>query len=137
MTTKEVSVMPCRFILLTNNPRYEDRADLPVRFVAGAGKDVIAAGRDLIHKGWALQNHPLYGNFRPHQQPFRTLLLKKDENAGFDEYGLGLIEEAGLVYANDPQPLTPAQTPPRMAADCSEIDFELMKETLLKSNLIH
>ena len=53
MTTKEVSVMPCRFILLTNNPRYEDRADLPVRFVAGAGKDVIAAGRDQIHKGCA------------------------------------------------------------------------------------
>ena len=137
MTTKEVSVMPCRVIFLTNNPPDEDPAALPGRFVAGAGKDVIAAGRDLIHKGWALQNHPLYGNFRPHQQPFRTLLLKKDENAGFDEYGLGLIEEAGLVYANDPQPLTPAQTPPRMAADCSEIDFELMKETLLKSNLIH
>lgn len=137
MSAREVNVVSCRFILLTNNPRYKDRTDLPVQFVVGAGKDVITAGRDLIHQGWALQNHPLYGNFRPHQQPFRTLLMKKDEKAGFDEYGLNLIEEAALVYANDPHPLTPEQTPPRMAADCSEIDFELMKETLLKNNLIH
>ena len=131
-------MMSCRFVLLTNNPRYEDRDDLPVRFIDGAGRAVIIAGRDLLHQGWTLLNHPLYGNFRPHQQPFRTLLLKKDEkDSTFDEYGLGLIESAEQVYITNPHPLTPEGTPARMAADCSEIDFELMRETLLKHHLTH
>ena len=129
--------MSCRFVLLTNNPRYQGRDDLPVDYREGAaGIEIVTAGRDLIHLGWQLLNHPLYGNFRPHQQPFRTLLLKKDEKAPFDEYGLRLIEEAMGVYTACTRPLTPALTPPRMLRDCSEIDFELMRETLLKSGLI-
>lgn len=129
--------MSCRFVLITNNPRYKDRADLPVDYRDGAaGAEIVTAGRDLIHRGWELQNHPLYGNFRPNQQPFRTLLLKKDEAAAFDEYGLHLIEEAMGVYTSCARPLTPALTPPRMLRDCAEIDFELMKETLLKTGLI-
>ena len=131
--------MPCRFILLSNNPRYKDRSDLPVDYRgSAAGRDLIIAARDLIHQGWQLLNHPLYGNFRPHQQPFRTILLRKDEKKpGFDEYGLGLIEDAEQVYDADPNPLTPAQTPERMIRDCSEIDFELMRETLQKYGLTH
>jgi hypothetical protein len=131
--------MPCRFILLSNNPRYKDRSDLPVDYREGAaGRDIIIAARDLIHQGWKLLNHPLYGNFRPHQQPFRTILLQKDEKKpAFDEYGLGLIEDAEQVYNADPNPLTPAQTPERMLRDCSEIDFELMRETLQKYGLTY
>ena len=129
--------MSCRFVLLTNNPRYQGRDDLPVDYREGAaGIEIVTAGRDLIHLGWQLLNHPLYGNFRPHQQPFRTLLLKKDDKAPFDEYGLRLIEEAMGVYTACTRPLTPALTPSRMLRDCSEIDFELMRETLLKSGLI-
>ena len=129
--------MSCRFVLLTNNPRYQGRDDLPVDYREGAaGIEIVTAGRDLIHLGWQLQNHPLYGNFRPHQQPVRTLLLKKDDKAPFDEYGLRLIEEAMGVYMACTRPLTPALTPPRMLRDCAEIDFELMRETLLKSGLI-
>ncbi len=129
--------MLCRFVLVTNNPRYKDRSDLPVDYRDGAaGVEVVTIGRDMIHQGWELQNHPLYGNFRPNQQPYRTLLLKKDESAAFDEYGLHLIEEAMAVYTSCTRPLTPALTPERMRRDCSEIDFELMKETLLKTGLI-
>ena len=129
--------MSCRFVLLTNNPRYKDRTDLPVNYRQDvAGVEIVRAGRDLIHLGWQLLNHPLYGNFRPHQQPFRTLLLKKDDASSFDEYGLHLIEEAMGVYTSCARPLTPAQTPERMRRDCAEIDFELLRETLLKCGLI-
>jgi len=41
------------------------------------------------------------------------------------------------VYTSCARPLTPALTPPRMLRDCSEIDYELMKETLLKNGLIY
>ena len=129
--------MSCRFILLTNNPRFKKHSNLHVDFREVSGKEIVTAGRDLIHQGWALQNHPLYGNFRPHQQPFRTLLLKKSGGgAAFDEYGLNLIESAMRVYTDCTNPLTPEKTPPQMYEDCSEIDEDLMKETLLKNNLI-
>lgn len=128
--------MSCRFILITNNPRFKKNANLPVDFREVSGKDIVTAGRDLVHQGWVLQNHPLYGNYRPHQQPFRTLLLKKTPKDSFDEYGLSLIESAMQVYTDCTNPLTPEMTPPRMFADCSEIDEDLMKETLLKNGLI-
>ncbi len=130
-------MLSCRFILLTNNPRFKDALRIPADYRDVAGAEIITAGRDLIHLGWTLLNHPLYGNFRPHQQPFRTLLLKKDEGDGFDEYGLGLIENAWAIYDSNHRPLTPAATPARMLRDCAEIDYELMKETLLKYNLLH
>lgn len=129
--------MSCRFVLLTNNPRYEGRDELPVDYRAGAaGIEIVRAGRDLIHLGWTLLNHPLYGNFRPNQQPYRTLLLSKDDKAAFDEYGLRLIEEAMGVYTACVKPLTPQLTPERMRRDCAVIDEELLKETLLKSGLV-
>ncbi len=130
-------MLSCRFILLTNNPRFQDALRIPVDFRDVAGREIITAGRDLIHLGWTLLNHPLYGNFRPHQQPFRTLLLKKDDGDVFDEWGLSLIENAWAIYDSNHRPLTPDRTPERMLRDCSEIDYELMKETLLKYNLLH
>lgn len=136
--TGEVSGVSCRFILLTNNPRYKDRSDLPVEYHDGvSGREIITGGRDLIHVGWQLLNHPLYGNFRPRQQPYRTLLLRRDEKSHvFDDYGLKLIEEAERVYHAE-EALTPAHTPERMRRDCSEIDFELMRETLSRYGFIH
>ena len=47
--------MSCRFVLLTNNPRYQGRDDLPVDYREGAaGIEIVTAGRDLIHLGWQL-----------------------------------------------------------------------------------
>jgi hypothetical protein len=81
-------------------------------------------------------NHPLYGNFRPHQQPYRSLLLKSNpvavQNSGGlervvpDEHSLHLMEEALGLYGRVPV-LSPDQAPPAYREDCALIDLELMR----------
>lgn len=129
--------MSCRFILLTNNPLFKDHNDLPVDYRASSSRDILIAARDLIHLGWELQTSPLYGNFRPHQQPFRSVLLKKKDGAPLDQSGLSLLEQAIQIYENNPFLLLPEKTPPQMFKDCSAIDFDLMRESLMRSGLTH
>ena len=97
---------------------------------------VLLAGRALIHGGWRLLNHPLYGNFRPHQQPYRSLLLQSNPKAAsqddglervtLDRMSLHLIEEAINLYRSVPV-LDPDQAPAVFREDCALLDFELMR----------
>lgn len=97
---------------------------------------LLQAARDFIHLGWRLLHHPLYGNFRPGQQPYRSLLLTFDGHAidrqcGFerilpDVASLSLIEEALLVYGSGPV-LDLASTPTSLATACALLDYELMR----------
>ncbi len=55
----------------------------------------------MIHQGWKLVASPLYGNFKPAQQPYRTLILsreKKDRHIPADRYSLELIESAMNIF---------------------------------------
>jgi hypothetical protein len=98
--------------------------------------------------GWKLVHHPLYGNYRPHQQPYRSILLQREaENSGLsheqnptqdqslnpayqclapDPASLQLIEAALDVYRAD-RVLNPQQVPDVMLRDCSQLDYELMR----------
>ena len=69
--------MAGRAILITNNPTFSSHvpAGVEVLVLDGGARDALTAARDRMHQGWRLANHPLYGNFRPHQQPYRSLLL--------------------------------------------------------------
>lgn len=69
--------MAGRAILITNNPTFSSHvpAGVEVLVLDGGARDALTAARDRVHLGWRLANHPLYGNFRPHQQPYRSLLL--------------------------------------------------------------
>lgn len=102
-----------------------------------AAKPVVTAARDLIHMGWKLQHHPLYGNYRPYQQPYRSLLLTSPVSgaAGPDLASLHLIEEALLVYANC-KALDPAEAPASLRAACALLDYELMRLPLEQSGVI-
>lgn len=69
--------MAGRASLITNNPFFSTSrpACADVLLVRDDARAVLICARDLVHKGWRLANHPLYGNFRPHQQPYRSLVL--------------------------------------------------------------
>lgn len=69
--------MAGRASLITNNPLFSTHspAGLDLRLLDDSARAVLICARDLVHKGWRLANHPLYGNFRPHQQPYRSLVL--------------------------------------------------------------
>ena len=96
----------------------------------------LLAARDLIQSGWLLLHHPLYGNFRPHQQPYRSLILRFNPDSvrledGLerilpDEYSLHLIEEAVGLYRTVTV-LTPERAPAAFRDDCAFLDYELMR----------
>lgn len=127
--------MLCCTLLISNNPAFftVKRSGLEVCPVQGTAHDVLCAARDKVHLGWVLLNHPLYGNFRPNHQPFRSLLLSLPTQpaSGFDAFSLHLVEQALAVYDSCPHLwATPDNVPPEMFQDCSFIDVELMQATL-------
>jgi hypothetical protein len=92
---------------------------------------VLVTARDLIHSGWRILNHPLYGNYRPHQQPFRSILLHHDRfknnvDTILDVMSLQFIESAIKVYQDD-RVLEPVTVPDSILTCCSILDFELMR----------
>lgn len=100
---------------------------------------MLLAGRRFVHAGWHLLHHPLYGNFRPSQQPYRSLLFRpgpwtpptEDGSARIvpDDLSLRLMEAALTVYQSG-RILRPAQAPPALREACALLDFELMRSPL-------
>lgn len=129
-------------VLVTNNPRLftSGHSRLEVHTVDGTAHDVMCAARDKVHMGWRLLNHPLYGNFRPYHQPFRTLALQAPAREGLaacatasaiDTESLHLLEQAFAVYDSCERLwATPQNVPQEMYDDCSVIDEALMSATL-------
>ena len=112
---------------------------------------VLLAARDLIHAGWRLLHHPLYGNYRPYQQPYRSALLalgrkNTGDARGMDAAGdsiqrtstdpesLHFIEEAREVFRNC-RILTPDLAPPSFRKDCALLDFDWMRLPLQQAGL--
>lgn len=128
-------------VLITNNPAFFSlhQEGLELVKLDGTGYDVVVAGRDRVHQGWTLLNHPLYGNFRPYHQPFRTMLLRapeRPEDFALDSDSLSLVERAAEVYLScSDRWLTPETSPKSMYDDCSVLDYDLMKETLVKEGV--
>lgn len=131
--------MLARCMLITNNPAFfgHQQHGLVVRPVHDTAHAVLCAARDNIHLGWTLLNHPLYGNYRPYQQPFRSLVLSAPLGAdsasppSVDPESLHFVEQALDVYATCVHAwATPDNVPPHMHSDCSQIDAALLQETL-------
>ena len=119
-------------MLITNNPRFKDVKHIEVIYLENDCLDVFLKARDLIHQGYKLLTHPLYGNFRNDQMYFRSLAL--EENDKLDIGSLELIENAisrfqgkkisDRYYATE-----------KMVDDFSYIDYEIISETLRKGGL--
>ena len=131
----------------------------------GSAQLVLLAARDLIHAGWRLLHHPLYGNYRPHQQPYRSILLQRGPLASpAGEQGRsaksvqssgagdgGCCDDSVKRVVADPESLhyieealevfrssrilTPDMARPAYLKDCAVIDFELMRLPLRQAGL--
>lgn len=130
--------MAHRTTLITNNPAYAStsREGLDVRLLDGTAFDVLVAARDAVHGGWRILNHPLYGNFRPGHQPFRSMLLAAPVSEGtiphpVDLESLEYLEQAlGVYRACEGRTATPSGVSEALFRDCSRIDQELMSATM-------
>ncbi len=125
-----------RLLLFSNNPEYHSlvRPGLEFRLVPGSALAVFVAGRDAVHLGWRLLNHPLYGNFLPGHQPCRTLLLAapQSEGAGTDLESLEMVEQAQARYAAVKNLPAPQDVGEALRCDCALLDKALMEETFRK-----
>lgn len=125
--------MSGRVVLVTNNSKYLPNV-ASIDFVDGSSWDVLIKVRDMIHLGWKLLSHPLYGNLRPYQQPFRSAILSYesgDNSASVDEYSLTLLDNALSIYRScSDRLLLRGVLPSATEDDYATIDFELMKESL-------
>lgn len=121
-----------KVVCITNNHMvsdiFEPAPNREIRFMDCSSRDIFHAARDLIHLGWRLIGHPMYGNFRPSKQPFRTLALESGSDGSIIDMDSFSMIEAALEDT----------APSMLASDLSDgtrhdfaiIDFELMKETL-------
>lgn len=124
--------MFCRRMLVTNNPLLNEQIS-SCDFVEGNSLDVLIRTRNLIHKGWVLLTHPLYGNLRPHQHPYRSILMERasESSSTVDPLSVEYIENAIAVYsAQSSRILSVEGMPEDVRQDFSFIDADLMKESL-------
>lgn len=132
-------------LLVTNNPNYSGKLPAKIKLchVDGSALDVLRTARDHIHGGMRLANHPLYGNFRPHQQPYRSLLLIPPSSTDWDiaktgssapclpdAESLHFIEEALQLYQSSVAKSLPSDIPECMLCDCATLDCALMQATI-------
>ena len=101
------------------------------RFVKGSSLDVLVRVRDGVHRGDRLLTHPLCGNLRPYQQPFRSVLIEEHPGELVDLDSLSMIEQAVAVYKScEGRLLIPEELDDDTRADYAFIDAELMRESL-------
>jgi hypothetical protein len=121
------------FCVFSNNPLL----DRSPHYRSVSSRQLLRSVRDLIHRGAVLVNHPLYGNFRPYQQPFRTLIVEMSDTSGSVDFNaLSLIERALAVY-DDPgvRSVLPGELDPEIEADYAYVDGELVRESLRRCGL--
>ena len=131
-------------VLITNNPCFQKSVDSSrLKFFRGTSLDVLIAVRDAVHLGSELLTHPLYGNLRPNQQPFRSVLLQnssqKERNLALAAYleSISTIEEAVLMYRSYGSRLkAPENLPDAAREDYAFVDSELMRESLTLYGLL-
>ena len=119
--------------LITNNAGLHANA-VSSEYVDGSSLDVLIHVRGLVHSGSIILTHPLCGNLRPNQQPFRSVIIDAESGA-VDLDSLSVIESAVNVYQSA-EIIAPKDLDALTRADYAYIDAELMRESLGRYGLI-
>ncbi|GAA0099888.1 GrdX family protein [Paraclostridium bifermentans] len=116
-------------LIITNNPMIQENVtDKEVIMLDTDYIGTLKECRDLVHKGYELLSHPLYGSVKPNETPYRTVIIKKGKS--LDTNSLNLIEEAietAEKFKNNK--LTPMWTE-KVLDDFRVIDFDIMRNTI-------
>ena len=123
-------------VLVTNNEGLS-RIVRNGRLVEGSSLDVLVSVRSYVHLGGRLLTHPLCGNLRPYQPPFRSVLIQEFPGALVDLESLSLIENAVAIYRScEDRMLLPESLDEPTRADYAFIDGELMRESLERYGML-
>ena len=118
------------YLIVTNNP-------MAAKEFAGQGevrlypedtyREILVRARDLVYIGHRLCNHPLYGSLRPHETPYRTVVLS-DRPQTPDEEECLIMSEA-ITRIDTFTPPDRAKMPRRILEDYQMIDCSLVRNT--------
>ena len=117
------------FVVVTNNPLVNEKygSELTVDYADIPFRDVLCKVRDLIHQGHRLLTHPLSGSVKPHETPYKSILVSKNvEKMNLDE--LSIIENS-IITADKF-----AEKFPNMPQSVRE-DFQLIDCVLITSGI--
>ncbi len=120
-------------MILTNNPyvaeHYQEKTaeDLEVRFLDTSIEGVMLKTRDYIHKGHTLLSHPLSGSVKPHETPYKSVMISASAKASVDLESLEIIE-ASIACCKKFQMME--RPHPEHLADFQLIDFTLIFDSL-------
>lgn len=116
-------------ICITNNPLWNTQQN-GIEFVDGDSWTVFLRARDLIHSGWCFLAHPLYGNFKPLSQPYRTLFLEAPESGLTGQLNMESFTmlERSLEACRACMTVTHAEPSEEMKRDFALLDKSLTEE---------
>ncbi|MGL6108427.1 MAG: GrdX family protein [Romboutsia sp.] len=116
-------------IIITNNPLVvKELSSKKVIYKENTYIEILKECRDLIHKGYELLSHPLYGSVKPNETPYRSIIIKEGKH--LDTNSLSLIEEAintASKFQNNKK--TPRWTP-QVLDDFQVIDLDILTNTI-------
>ena len=122
-------------IIITNNPIVKQEiTNKEILHKDITYIEILKEFRDLIHKGYELLSHPLYGSVKPNETPYRSIIMKKGKN--LDTNSLILIEEAIATCSKfQKNKITPNWTE-KVTDDFKVIDFDILNNTLQRIQYI-
>lgn len=117
------------FVVITNNPLVQEKygQELDVDYEDISFRDVLCKVRNLIHKGHRLLTHPLSGSVKPHETPYKSILVSAKPSK-MDPQELSIIENS-IITADKF-----AEKFPNMPQNVRE-DFQLIDCTLITSGI--
>ncbi|MCK8828352.1 GrdX family protein [Natroniella acetigena] len=121
------------YIVVTNNPLVQKSIDLSVEYCSTLD-EVMFMTRDFIHLGYELITHPLSGSVKPVQCPYKSIVLKKDQNnikrKMLDYQAVKIIESAIKKVEQFKKNHIFREYPKSVLIDYQTIDFTLLKSGL-------
>lgn len=133
-----VDLSPFFCICVTNNNELTGSVK-NVKYIRGSALSVLMEGRDLIHLGLRLAASPLYGNFKPDQQPYRTLILFLDRDLAekeIDTSSLAMIDSAIRIWSETKLKTVSDEINEEVDGDLRFVDYALIEGTLKSCGLL-
>lgn len=92
-----------KFIIITNNPKiFEEMSykNIDISYFEQADfMEILYKARDVIHLGYKLLTHPIVSSIKPHETPYKTIVLANN-NGELDFESVELIENSIELLKN-------------------------------------
>lgn len=118
-------------MIITNNPLVaKELKNKNVIFKESSYIEILKDCRNLIHSGYELLSHPLYGSVKPNETPYRSIIIK--EGKILDMNSLSLIEEAISTASKFQINKKTPKWNQKILDDFQVIDFDILSNTMAR-----